>query len=360
MKRALLVLAACGGGTAPSATPTTAIVKSAVDPAAHLTTVSEDVAFAAGADQVPATLVRPDQKGTVPGIVLFAGSGPTDRDWNTPLIQTTNGSGTLLAEALASHGAVVLRFDKAGVAGNKTSLDGKTIDVYVDEARGALAYLRTRPEVDPHRLYIAGHSEGGAHAIRTALVEGPALSGVLLLSAGGRTMRDIILGQLTAQIERAAPGQTEKVIGPFRAALDKFIAGEAIDPKAATPIPGLQQLLASLVHPATAMVGRGLLVFDPITAVSKLTVPIFIYNGERDVQVDPTLDAKALAAAAQKTNKDVTLFLAPEADHVLKHETETVDKLRENMAGLESHYNAPDRGLDEASVTAIVGWLAAH
>ncbi|MEO6775967.1 MAG: alpha/beta fold hydrolase [Kofleriaceae bacterium] len=354
----LLALVACGGASPPIPAPAGPVTptKIEIDPAAHLPTQAEDIVFG---DHVPGTLVKPGKPGKFPGIVLFQGSGPTDRDWNSPLITTRNGSGKLLAEALASHGAVVVRFDKAGVGANTTKLEGQTIDLYVTEARAALAYLRARPEVDPAHVFIAGHSEGGLHAIRTADVEGKALAGVLLLSTTGRTLRDIVLAQITTQIERAAPGQAEALVAPFRTAMDDFIAGKTIDPKAATPIPGLQQLLASLTAPGSATVARGLLVADPLAGIAKITVPIFIYNGEKDVQVDPTIDPPLLANAA-KANPDVTVFLAPEADHVLKHETQSLDELRANLAALEVSYNSPDRGLDEATVAAIVGWLAKH
>jgi len=354
---AALALGACGGSEAtPPAKAVPAPAPSAIDPSAHLPTQSEEIVFG---DHVPGTLVKPGQAGKFPAIVLFQGSGPTDRDWNSPLITTKNGSGKLLAEALASHGAVVVRFDKAGVAANTTKLDGQTIDIYVAEARAALAYVRSRPEVDANHVYIAGHSEGGLHAIRTADLEGNALAGVLLLSTTGRTLRDILIAQITTQIERAAPGQAEALVGPFRTAMDEFIAGKTIDPKTATPIPGLQQLLGSLTAPASATLARGLLVADPLAGIAKIAVPIFIYNGEKDVQVDPKVDPPLLANAA-KANKDVTVFLAPEADHVLKHEAKSLDELRANMAALEVAYNSPDRGLDDATVAAIVGWLAKH
>ncbi len=355
MIRAALLLGCVGAcssaATKPVAPPTMRIAASA-----HLATISEDIELAAGSDSVPGTLVRPGEPGVFPAIVIFAGSGPTDRDWNSPLIATKNGSGKLLAEALAAHGAVVVRFDKASSGKNHISVLGQRIDVYVDEMRGALAYLRTRPEVDPARLYIAGHSEGGLHTLRTALVEGAHVKGVLLLSTPGRTLKDVVLGQLRAQIETKAPGQAEALLAPFRAALDDFLAGNAIDPIKATPIPGLQTLLRTLTSPSTAELSRALLVFDPAAAVAQVTQPVFIYNGMRDVQVDPELDAKALHAAARGS----TLVLAPEADHVLKHETKSLSELRADLGAVELGYNSPDRGLDESTVNAIVSWLATH
>jgi hypothetical protein len=121
---------------------------------------SEGVTFGASVPGTIAKPARPATPGRYPGIVLLAGSGPTDRNWDSPLLAGSS-PGQQLAEALAAHGVVVLRFDKASVGGNHTPItDGATIDVYRDEGRAALALLRVRPDVDPTHLYVAGHSEG--------------------------------------------------------------------------------------------------------------------------------------------------------------------------------------------------------
>jgi len=62
---------------------------------------SEEVSIAVGDRRVPGTIARPAHGDDLPAVLLHAGSGPTDRDWNNPLIPGTNGSGKLLAEALA-------------------------------------------------------------------------------------------------------------------------------------------------------------------------------------------------------------------------------------------------------------------
>ena len=56
--------------------------------------VSEDVSFVAGGRIIPGTLVHP-ASGKGPGLLLLAGSGPTDRDWNSPLLPGKNGSAKL-------------------------------------------------------------------------------------------------------------------------------------------------------------------------------------------------------------------------------------------------------------------------
>ena len=59
----------------------------------------------------------------VPSCDVLAGSGPTDRDWNSPLLPGDHGSGAALARALARHGVVVLRYDKRGTGATELPKD---------------------------------------------------------------------------------------------------------------------------------------------------------------------------------------------------------------------------------------------
>ena len=80
---------------------------------------SMEVSWPLESTTVYGTLVRPAGPGPfaeqplgAPAVVMVAGSGPTDRDWNTPLLPGSNGSARLLAEALAQAGIASLRYDK--------------------------------------------------------------------------------------------------------------------------------------------------------------------------------------------------------------------------------------------------------
>ena len=58
------------------------------------------------------TITAPKGKEPRSAIILVAGSGPTDRNWCSPLLPGTNGSAQILAEKLARHGFVTLRYDR--------------------------------------------------------------------------------------------------------------------------------------------------------------------------------------------------------------------------------------------------------
>lgn len=365
MRLLLILVLACSPASKPPA-------QKHVDPApigqsitvdgAHEVT-SEQVTFTAGTRTVPGTVTAPKTKGKWPAVLLLAGSGPTDRDWNSALIPTKNGSGALLATELAKHGAVVLRFDKAGSGKNPGPPAAEwTLDTYREEASAALALLHGRADVRGDRVFVAGHSEGGIHATRLAGTT--PVAGIIYLASASRTMVDTILAQLEAQLRNPAAMLSEKAVDEevtnLRQAFVNFMAGKAVDPQKASRIPQLQQLVAALINPATATLTRALLGFDNAVEAPKLAGPFFVFAGGKDVQIDPERDAKRLDTALRAANRDVTFHLSPDADHVLKHEPKTIEDVRADLVTVQNRYNAEERVLDRDFVAALVSWLAAR
>ena len=128
----------------------------------------------------------------VPGVVLIAGSGPTDRDWNSPLLTGTNGSARLLADALAGAGLGSLRYDKR-VTGphameNMQTLFGKlSMQSHVDELASAMQFLARQDWVQAKRIVVIASSEGTLHALNYQLGN-PAIpfAGIVLIGPPGR------------------------------------------------------------------------------------------------------------------------------------------------------------------------------
>ncbi len=354
----------CGHSPAPAAV-TRVTDDHAASVTAKLETSSEEVTFRAGPRDVPGTIVAPKSPGHWPAVILLAGSGPTDRDWTSPLIPTKNGSGKLLAEQLASHGVVVLRFDKAAVAKNPgPALADFTLDTYREEVLAAIELVRARSNVRADHVFLAGHSEGGMHATRAALIAKPPVAGVIFLSSISRTMADTLLTQLEGNLRNPLAGLSEAQITAemtsLRAALTDFLAGKPVDWKAASTIPQLQQLVAALLTPTTIQLTRPLLGFDTALEARGLTMPVLVVNGGKDVQVDPDLDGRRLEQSLRDAKRDVTFHLSPDANHVLKHEPLSMVELRADLLAVQNAYNAEDRILDADVVTTIVGWLASR
>jgi pimeloyl-ACP methyl ester carboxylesterase len=325
--------------------------------------VSEDVSFVAGGRTIPGTLVHP-ASGTGPGLLLLAGSGPTDRDWNSPLLPGKNGSARLLAEALAARGVTVLRFDKAFSGRNPgLPIADLTLDTYRDEATAALDFLRARAEVDPARVFVAGHSEGGIHATRLAQSAGDRIRGVILISAPGQSLREVLEVQLERNVLAGAgltPEQIEAEMVPIRTALRSFVAGQDVDPKSASSRPQIVQILSALMAPMVARIGRALASFEPAQVAAGIAVPVLVLQGGKDVQVDPVENAERLVAARRSAGKSVDYHKSPLADHVLKTEPRSLEEIRANLQLLLTTYNSPDRALDDDMLEALARWIRDH
>ena len=324
--------------------------------------VSEEVTFSAGGRVIPGTLTRPrTAAGPAPGLMLMAGSGPTDRDWNSPLLPGKNGSARQLAEALSAQGLVVLRFDKAFSGRNGgPPLAELTLDTYLGEARAALALLTSRPEVDRNRVFIAGHSEGGIHVTRLALAERKGIRGVILLAGPGRAIKDVLITQLEGNFRNGAklpPDQVDAQMKPIRDGLTDFVAGKEVDPTSMSPLPQMQAIFNAMMAKPVAAIGRVLVSFEPAVEAAKIEVPVLVLQGGKDVQVDPALDAERLVAALRGAGRDVTYHLSPDANHVLKHEPLSTAELRADMGAVQAGYCAEGRALDPDLVAALLAWI---
>ncbi len=139
----------------------------------------EDISFrSADGTLLAGTLYKPDNRqGPAPAIVLVHGSGPQDRDGYASII-------AVLADALAADGRVVLAYDKRGSGASQGNGDGAGFDVLAADAIAAMTYLRTRKEVLPDAVGLAGSSQAG-WVIAKAIERDAAPADVFLLGAAG-------------------------------------------------------------------------------------------------------------------------------------------------------------------------------
>lgn len=306
------------------------------------------------------TLVRPLGPGPFPAVVMVAGSGPTDRDWNSPLLPGSNGSARLLAEALARAGYASLRYDKRAsgphARENMPLLIGKlSMQSHVDELASAVHTLASQTYVRDNRIFALANSEGTLHALNYQL-HNPAISlaGLVLIGPPGRAVGTVARSQLAAQAAGIPNG--EALLSLYDEAITRFQAGEPATPDPALP-EGVQMLLKGLETPANLPFARELWMANAAPLLKQVHVPVLVIIGKKDLQVDWQADGEPLQQAAEG-NEQVSFLFPENANHILKQELRPRSELV--PAEITQSYNGPETHLDPQALASILEWLTIH
>lgn len=275
-----------------------------------------------------------------PGIVFFSGSGPQERHGFVPKSSIDIGSHAV-QDALALAGFTVLRYDDRGVGDSELGeVAFYGYDTIVSDARRALSFLAERPEVDRSRIILVGHSEG---ALTAALLANDKvgktkqrLAGIVMMAAAGRNLRDVIYSQIRGKLSDAelAENEVEKMKKIHDAVMDDGHVPEAFEPVR-------RYFKESFVH-------------EPPQVVQKSRVPVFVAQGSKDFQVDPTLDFGPLRDAVAGLQKR----RATKASQA--RQFEGLDHLFKPEPGQSSmaHYGDLRRRVDPGFIKALVQWCS--
>ncbi|MEK6286857.1 MAG: alpha/beta fold hydrolase [Acidobacteriota bacterium] len=256
---------------------------------------AEEITVEAKGFTLAGTLLLPKTgKQPYPAVITITGSGQQTRDEYLPLPGLEKYRPfRQIAEALASRGIAVLRVDDRGVGKSKggETLKASTSANFADDVRAQVDYLRERRDIDPDRIALAGHSEGGMIAPMVAASD-PRIASIVLLAGPGKRGDAIIAYQVNQGL-RGDPTLTEEARAKARAeqqeAMRKAIEGDASAPEAMR---------------ATWM--RYFLAYDPLPAIRKVRQPILILQGELDRQVTADQAEMLEKAAREAGNRDVT------------------------------------------------------
>jgi pimeloyl-ACP methyl ester carboxylesterase len=270
-----------------------------------------------------------------PAVVLVAGSGSVDRDEVVAGIPIF----AQLAEALAEQGFVVLRYDKRGVGQSGGRSERVTLQDYADDLTATVKWLAKRKDIDPRRIAVAGHSEGGAVAMLTAARE-KQIGSLILIATLGTPGSELILEQQrhTLDLMKAPDAERQSKIE-----LQKRIQAAVVTDK------GWESIPPELRSQADSTWFRSFLLFDPATVVPKIKQPILIIQGDLDRYVFPHhADKLAALARARKKPAPVEVLHLPDINHLLAPA----------KTGEVSEYDSlPERTISPAVAKAIVDWL---
>lgn len=261
---------------------------------------SADLTLTTPTGKLAGTLELPSATGPVPVVLIIAGSGPTDRDGNSPLGRSD--AYKLLALGLARRGVASLRYDKRAIGASAAAgADERVLrfEAYVEDAAAWLRELRVQRRFA--RFAIAGHSEGSLIGMLAAARE--PVDGYASLEGAGRAAPVLLREQLHRNLPSELAAQSDHIVA-------ELIAGRTV----AEVSPALMGLFRPSVQPYLISSFR----YDPAREIARVRAPVAIVQGTADVQVTRT-DADALHAAAPAAR-----FVVVEGmNHVLKHAPDT-------------------------------------
>lgn len=269
-----------------------------------------------------------------PVVLILPGSGPTDRDGNSPL-GVSAATYRLLAEALAKEGISTVRVDKRGMFGSAAATPDANDVTIRDYAQDTTAWVdRIKHSTGNDCVWLLGHSEGGVVALASAAAISDDLCGIILAASPGRKLGDILREQLSANPANAP------ILDQAEAAITALETGAQV---AAEDLhPGLLPLFGPQIQGFM----RSLLSQEPAALAAQYDGPILVLHGEEDVQISAA-DAESLIAA-QPLAKLVSMA---GVNHVLKQVPQG-----DRRANLMSYRN-PDLPLAEAVIEAVVPFV---
>lgn len=260
---------------------------------------------ATGTCGLPGTLTLPLGTGPFPAIVLVHGSGPQDRDQTLGAIRPFKD----LAWGLANRGVAVLRYDKRTyfLEGRLSAEDVERLTLKeeaIDDALGAVKLLKSSLEIDPARIFVLGHSQGGTALPRIGKAE-PAIAGFVSLAGSARPLEDVILEQVRYLV--ASDGRETEDEKAAIATLEAQVARV----KALEPGRTVDRSMLPLGIPARYWLD--LSAHPPAAVAAGERRPFLVLQGERDYQV--TLADFRIWQTALAGNPNARFKTYPKLDH---------------------------------------------
>jgi len=287
--------------------------------------IEQEVFIPTNSVTIHGTLINPILKEKKPLIILIPGSGPTDRNGNNVVMK--NYSLKYLAEKLSENNIASYRFDKSVLSFSKEQLasaDTLTFESFINDSKAVISYFKNLKKYS--KIIVAGHSQGSLVGMIASNNKADAF---ISLAGAGRSIDEILIEQIGKQAPFLIT-DTEKVLNELK----KGNTVEEFNP-----------MLVSLFNKSVQPFLISWIKYNPQEEIKKLTIPILIINGSKDIQVS-NLDAELL----HKSNPNSQLKIIAEMNHIFK---EIKGDTTENM----SSYNNPDLPIKQELLTIITTFV---
>ena len=295
--------------------------------------------------RIGATLTMPNGRGPFPAVVLITGSGQQDRDESVlghkPFL--------VMADYLTRKGFAVLRSDDRGIGKSGGVFVTSTNADFANDTEAAIAYLKTRREIDSHHVGLIGHSGGGIIAPMVAARHRDVAFLVLMAGPGVRGDQ-LIVEQVIAAAEAEGVSHTAAIKAgkTQRRVEDLIMQGHNDAALKAKLRPILGAKTEAVVPQFTTPWHREFLSYDPAPALRKVSCPVLAMIGQKDVQVLPKLNLPAIRKALQEGgNKRFEVIEMPSLNHLFQTA----------KTGAVSEYGKIEETISPLALEKIASWI---
>jgi len=280
---------------------------------------------------IQGTLTVAQNVKTSPVVLIIAGSGPTDRNCNSPALGVQTNTYKMLAEGFAQNNISTLRYDKRGIGDSKSAMTSESelrFDIYINDVVAWINLLKSDKRFS--KVIVLGHSEGSLMGMIAA--EQAKAGGYISISGPGKSADKILQEQLKKQLPPQLMIESNQILESLR-------KGETVA--------NVNPTLAAIYRPSVQPYMISWIKYDPSLEIKKLKVPVLIIQGTTDLQVTVE-DAKLLSAA----KPDAKILIIDNMNHVLK---ESDANATTNMAT----YTNPTLPLKTGLMDGLVGFISA-
>lgn len=301
--------------------------------------------------ELAGTLTLPEKSGKFPAVILFSGSGPQNRDeeifGHKPFL--------VLSDYLTKKGIAVLRYDDRGTAASTGNFSKANTSNFANDAEAALNYLLARPEIDPDKIGLIGHSDGGVVAPMVAS-RNENVDFIILLAAPGVPGDQLLIEQ--NRLISEAMGYTEFQYTPGlkfnQGAFDiiKNSPEEEIKEDLITYFNGngivLEDQIRKLLKQLNTPYMRFFIKYNPEKALENTSCPVLAINGSKDLQVAADSNLLAIENSLKKGgNGNYTIKKVEGLNHLFQ-EAET---------GLTQEYGKIEQTISPEVLNLIGSWV---